>query len=225
MKPPSIILLNPNGRFVTNKKICLSISGYHPETWLPSWSVRTALLALIAFMPTKSFKALGSLDFSDSERRKLASESRTWQCETCGLIRDLLKQPKNENIGSDNEDDPNEAQKDASEIETDTNNSNDQTVNRESDIQNESPQRSARPDTQTPQDSSNTEAQNLDVPNSAITNSIQTNQAQDNSPTNGPSTTTNSVQDRRTYPTLVYASIFILLFVLLLRRAVMLVQA
>jgi ubiquitin-conjugating enzyme E2 J1 len=33
MKPPSIILLTPNGRFETNKKICLSISGYHPETW------------------------------------------------------------------------------------------------------------------------------------------------------------------------------------------------
>lgn len=38
MKPPSLILLTPNGRFETNKKICLSISGYHPETWLPSWS-------------------------------------------------------------------------------------------------------------------------------------------------------------------------------------------
>lgn len=59
MKPPNIILLTvifnfilylcifavfvpiqlqPNGRFELNKKICLSISGYHPETWLPSWS-------------------------------------------------------------------------------------------------------------------------------------------------------------------------------------------
>jgi ubiquitin-conjugating enzyme E2 J1 len=27
-----------NGRFKTNEKICLSISGHHPETWLPSWS-------------------------------------------------------------------------------------------------------------------------------------------------------------------------------------------
>lgn len=38
MKPPNLILLTPNGRFETNKKICLSISGHHPETWLPSWS-------------------------------------------------------------------------------------------------------------------------------------------------------------------------------------------
>uniref|UniRef100_A0A915CRF6 UBC core domain-containing protein n=1 Tax=Ditylenchus dipsaci TaxID=166011 RepID=A0A915CRF6_9BILA len=54
MKPPNLILLTPNGRFETNKKICLSISGYHPETWLPSWSIRTALLALVGFMPTHS---------------------------------------------------------------------------------------------------------------------------------------------------------------------------
>lgn len=28
----------PNGRFEVGKKICLSISGHHPETWQPSWS-------------------------------------------------------------------------------------------------------------------------------------------------------------------------------------------
>lgn len=36
-KPPAIMLLTPNGRFEINKKICLSISSYHPETWLPAW--------------------------------------------------------------------------------------------------------------------------------------------------------------------------------------------
>lgn len=44
MKPPSLILLTPNGRFEVNKKICLSISGYHPETWLPSWSSKFFLM-------------------------------------------------------------------------------------------------------------------------------------------------------------------------------------
>lgn len=32
-KPPSIYLLTPNGRFETGKKICLSISAHHPESW------------------------------------------------------------------------------------------------------------------------------------------------------------------------------------------------
>ena len=52
MKPPHIIVLTPNGRFEVGKKICLSISGHHPESWQPSWSIRTALLAIIGFMPT-----------------------------------------------------------------------------------------------------------------------------------------------------------------------------
>lgn len=84
MKPPSIILLTPNGRFEVGKKICLSISGHHPETWQPSWSIRTALLAIIGFMPTKGEGAIGSLDYTPEERRALAKKSQDFCCETCG---------------------------------------------------------------------------------------------------------------------------------------------
>lgn len=38
--------------------------------------VRTALLALIAFMPTKPNGALGSLEYTKEERRALAIKSR-----------------------------------------------------------------------------------------------------------------------------------------------------
>ncbi|KAJ9559444.1 hypothetical protein OSB04_014058 [Centaurea solstitialis] len=75
-KPPSFMLLTPNGRFETQTKICLSISNHHPEHWQPSWSVRTALTALIAFMPTDPKGALGSLDYKKEERRILAVKSR-----------------------------------------------------------------------------------------------------------------------------------------------------
>ncbi|KAI3690929.1 hypothetical protein L2E82_49142 [Cichorium intybus] len=75
-KPPSFMLLTPNGRFETQTKICLSISNHHPEHWQPSWSVRTALTALIAFMPTDPNGALGSLDYKKEERRVLALKSR-----------------------------------------------------------------------------------------------------------------------------------------------------
>ncbi|KAL4560195.1 hypothetical protein LXL04_032344 [Taraxacum kok-saghyz] len=75
-KPPSFMLLTPNGRFETQTKICLSISNHHPEHWQPSWSVRTALTALIAFMPTSPNGALGSLDYKKEERRVLAVKSR-----------------------------------------------------------------------------------------------------------------------------------------------------
>ncbi|CAG9770951.1 unnamed protein product [Ceutorhynchus assimilis] len=90
MQPPNIILLTPNGRFEINKKICLSISGYHPETWQPSWSIRTALLALIAFMPTKGVGTIGSLDYTPEERQVLAKKSKSWECVTCGKIAEKL---------------------------------------------------------------------------------------------------------------------------------------
>lgn len=90
MHPPHIILLTPNGRFEVNKKICLSISGHHPETWQPSWSIRTALLALIAFMPTPAEGTIGSLDYTPAERKSLAKKSVNWVCPHCGEIKTLL---------------------------------------------------------------------------------------------------------------------------------------
>ncbi|XP_018563993.1 ubiquitin-conjugating enzyme E2 J1 [Anoplophora glabripennis] len=90
MQPPNIILLTPNGRFEVNKKICLSISGHHPESWQPSWSIRTALLALIAFMPTPAAGTIGSLDYTAEERQILAKKSKSWECPTCGKISEKL---------------------------------------------------------------------------------------------------------------------------------------
>lgn len=90
MKPPSIIWLTPNGRFETNKKICLSISGHHPESWQPSWSIRTALLAIIGFMPTHPGGAIGSLDYKPEERKLLAKKSKEWKCPTCGDVSNIL---------------------------------------------------------------------------------------------------------------------------------------
>lgn len=76
-KPPAFMMLTPNGRFQTGMKICLSISSHHPEHWQPSWSVRTALTALIAFMPSPGQGAIGSLDFTKEERMQMAVKSRT----------------------------------------------------------------------------------------------------------------------------------------------------
>lgn len=77
-KPPSFLMLTPSGRFEVGKKICLSISERHPEHWQPSWSMRTALMALVAFLPTKGKGAIGSLDYPESDRKKLAQVSRSF---------------------------------------------------------------------------------------------------------------------------------------------------
>nr|CDS26202.1 Ubiquitin conjugating enzyme E2 J1 [Hymenolepis microstoma] len=90
MKPPNIMLLTPNGRFEQYRQICLSISGYHPETWCPSWSIRTALLAIIGFMPTDGAGAIGSMSVPTEERKKLAISSKNYVCNICGPTKDLL---------------------------------------------------------------------------------------------------------------------------------------
>ncbi|XP_046334443.1 ubiquitin-conjugating enzyme E2 J1-like [Haliotis rufescens] len=91
MKPPSIMMLTPNGRFEIFKKICLSISGHHPESWQPSWSIRTALLAIIGFMPTHGGGAIGSLDYSAEERKTLSKKSQDFRCASCGSVNNTLK--------------------------------------------------------------------------------------------------------------------------------------
>lgn len=96
MKPPDIIVLTPNGRFEVGKKICLSISGFHPETWQPSWSIRTALLAIIGFMPTPGQGTIGSLDYTPDERKALARRSVDWSCTQCGTASTLLLPPSQE---------------------------------------------------------------------------------------------------------------------------------
>ncbi|XP_065837843.1 ubiquitin-conjugating enzyme E2 J1-like [Oscarella lobularis] len=102
MKPPSVILLTPNGRFELGKKICLSISAHHPETWQPSWSIRTVLVAIRSFMPTKGGGAIGALDYTPQERQALAKRSVNWSCSMCEMVnRDTLLDKEEEERDAD----------------------------------------------------------------------------------------------------------------------------
>ncbi|CAG13478.1 unnamed protein product, partial [Tetraodon nigroviridis] len=49
-----------------------------------SLPVRTALIAIIGFMPTKGEGAIGSLDYTPEERKALAKRSQDFTCEACG---------------------------------------------------------------------------------------------------------------------------------------------
>ena len=85
MKPPNFRFLTPSGRFEVNREICLSISGFHEETWQPAWGVRTALVALRGFMGEEGTAGqVGGLESSSEVRRRLARESRGWRCSGCG---------------------------------------------------------------------------------------------------------------------------------------------
>lgn len=73
-KPPSIYMYTPNGRFKPNKRLCLSISDFHPDTWNPAWSASTILTGLLSIMLENS-PLLGSCESTTYEKKKLAMNS------------------------------------------------------------------------------------------------------------------------------------------------------
>ena len=77
MKPPSIKMLTPSGRFQVNGRLCLSMSDYHPESWNPSWGVRTILIGLHSFMLSEEFSegTIGSISDSFDNRILLKEKS------------------------------------------------------------------------------------------------------------------------------------------------------
>ncbi|XP_058054383.1 ubiquitin-conjugating enzyme E2 J2 [Anopheles bellator] len=76
-KPPSIYMTTPNGRFKTNKRLCLSISDFHPDTWNPAWSVATILTGLLSFM-LETTPTMGSCETTTYEKRRYAQQSLTF---------------------------------------------------------------------------------------------------------------------------------------------------
>jgi len=85
MKPPNFRFLTPSGRFEVNREICLSISGFHEETWQPAWGVRLALTALRGFMGEEGTAGqVGGLESPKEVRERLARESKSWTCSGCG---------------------------------------------------------------------------------------------------------------------------------------------
>ncbi|KAJ7109168.1 ubiquitin-conjugating enzyme/RWD-like protein [Mycena epipterygia] len=95
-RPPSLMMLTPNGRFETDTKICISFTSYHEELWQPAWGVRTAIIGLQGFFPLKGKAAvgIGSIEHPIAERKRLAALSRTWICPHCRESNlDLLPDP------------------------------------------------------------------------------------------------------------------------------------
>ncbi|KAI0213058.1 Ubiquitin-conjugating enzyme E2 J2 [Lamellibrachia satsuma] len=93
-KPPSILIITPNGRFKCNTRLCLSISDFHPDSWNPAWSVSTILTGLLSFMLEKS-PTLGSLQTSDYTKRQLACQSGPFNLKDktfCELFPDITKE-------------------------------------------------------------------------------------------------------------------------------------
>jgi len=76
-KPPGIKMLTPSGRFQPDRKICFSMSDFHPGSWNPAWTVATILTGLLSFMLSDEMTT-GGVTSTDAERRVYASRSHAW---------------------------------------------------------------------------------------------------------------------------------------------------
>eukprot|EP00465_Bigelowiella_longifila_P006395 CAMPEP_0185253828 /NCGR_PEP_ID=MMETSP1359-20130426/2408_1 /TAXON_ID=552665 /ORGANISM="Bigelowiella longifila, Strain CCMP242" /LENGTH=222 /DNA_ID=CAMNT_0027836257 /DNA_START=14 /DNA_END=682 /DNA_ORIENTATION=+ len=77
--PPSIYMLTPSGRFQINKKLCLSMSDFHPESWNPLWSVSSILKGLLSFMLEET-PTYGSIKTTEMQKRAFARTSLAFNC-------------------------------------------------------------------------------------------------------------------------------------------------
>jgi ubiquitin-conjugating enzyme E2 J2 len=76
-KPPGIKMLTPSGRFQPDRRICFSMSDFHPGSWNPAWSVATILTGLLSFMLSDEMTT-GSVTSSDAHKRVFAQRSHAW---------------------------------------------------------------------------------------------------------------------------------------------------
>jgi len=67
-------MLTPNGRFKPNRRLCLSMSDFHPESWNPMWSISTILMGLYSFMLDNK-PTTGSIETSTAAKRTFAADS------------------------------------------------------------------------------------------------------------------------------------------------------
>mmetsp|Transcript_18100 Transcript_18100/g.20908 ORF Transcript_18100/g.20908 Transcript_18100/m.20908 type:complete len:262 (+) Transcript_18100:251-1036(+) len=75
---PDIQMWTPSGRFIPGTDICLSASGYHPESWTPRWSIFGLVNAFRLHM-LSSPKEIGGKTSTTAETLEFARLSLTWK--------------------------------------------------------------------------------------------------------------------------------------------------
>lgn len=91
LKPPTVIMRTPSGRFQPDQKICFSMSDFHPELWNPMWSIRSILTGFVSFMNSDEITT-GGVKASSADRIKLARESLMYCMKYDALASEIFKE-------------------------------------------------------------------------------------------------------------------------------------
>ena len=85
-KPPDFMMLTPNGRFLTDKKICISNSSYHSSEWSSSWTIRAILIGFLSIWMDDKEHGISHIHRSSEERKNYAKASINFNKTSYGNI-------------------------------------------------------------------------------------------------------------------------------------------
>jgi len=74
-KPGDFYMLTPSGRFAIDKKICLTNSGYHSETWTPMWNISNMVVAFVSIFTSDDTDGISHIRETAEARKQKAQTS------------------------------------------------------------------------------------------------------------------------------------------------------
>jgi ubiquitin-conjugating enzyme E2 J2 len=81
------------------------MSDFHPESWNPMWTVSSILTGLLSFM-LENKDTHGSVSTTDSQKRKFAAYSKTWNLKNNSAFRKHFPELIEESVSSINPPEP-----------------------------------------------------------------------------------------------------------------------
>lgn len=76
--PGDFYMLTPSGRFEVNKKICLTNSGYHKESWTPMWNIMNMVIGFVSVFLSDTTTGISHIKETPAERKTKAANSMNY---------------------------------------------------------------------------------------------------------------------------------------------------
>jgi ubiquitin-protein ligase len=73
--PGDFYMLTPSGRFNVDRKICLTISAYHKDSWSAIWSINKMVIAFMSIFNSDDTHGISHIKETDHERKIKAHDS------------------------------------------------------------------------------------------------------------------------------------------------------